>query len=460
MHLLAHINLRHGTKAMLMMMWIWQQSVYCRGQRHLNLLANHQWLLLVISYGWWKKMNDVTYEKKRILSNTARKITSLVLHNKHIQMEMVIMSGLFLCILLPLVTEMSGESVHSKQADISQSMVDIKKAVGGDGGPGIVLAVFFGFGWFSKILHNGLRLDLKLYTDRRHKKDSDPLTLSRTVYSIQFQYALQDEISNDMVVYIQVIHLIYRLIDELQLKWKGKFHDPPNDNHSINVHTHTKTIEIQIATNNTQTKQSLNYHNIHRILSTLTDGFHIFVLWHTFTLNTQNINEAEPLWAIPETYEIVKRLVLMTALSVYIHPNYNNVQQHVKTDLIVLKGGLLRGAQRYFQLYDDRHWVKIKDSAKGQQLEEEEEKQAEPDPDEEQTSQGGDEHIDYHNIGQQIDFYYHVNGVHHYILKNMRYSQVFWLCTLVKYLQPFNLFKHFYIFCVFGFLRQNMYITS
>ena len=85
---------------------------------------------MCISYGWFSKLNEITYERKRILSNKARSITGPIINNKHVHMEMVILGVLFLDILLPLVRQMRSVSVQDEQADILRIIKDAKKKVG------------------------------------------------------------------------------------------------------------------------------------------------------------------------------------------------------------------------------------------------------------------------------------------------------------------------------------------
>ena len=117
-HLTAHIYSKHGRKAMLFGLYIFQNFVYCRGQRELNLMANNQWMLLLVSYGFMAKINDVTYDGSRILSRSARAIIGPLMNHKHIQNEMVMNGMLFHCIFYPLVRIMSGQAVKAKQEEV------------------------------------------------------------------------------------------------------------------------------------------------------------------------------------------------------------------------------------------------------------------------------------------------------------------------------------------------------
>ena len=430
LHFLAHISQTHGQKAMIMAMWIWQQTVYCRGQRHLNLLGNHQWFLLMISYGFLAKLNDITYTKQRILSTKARTITTPLLRNTHIQMEMVVLGILFAAILMPLITFMAGESFENKQDDVLQIISDIEHNVEGADNNGIVLATAFGFGSFANLLATDLTLSLKLFADESHKLATDVLVLSRSEKTITFRYASEAEITNDIVIYIQVIHLLYRFVDELHLANHHDFHHEANTNYSLNVHTNTKCVTMVFSTCNDNTLNALTYDNIKIILSSLTEDLHFFILWDTYIEHIQIVDEKEPLWVVGETYQIVKRMALMVALSIYLHPNYHNVDETRKSDIILLKHGLFRNIGVYFQKYDQRHYIHSHSTEET----EDEKKAGEDDVDHEHEKENEDKHIDYQSVGKQIDFYFHVNGIQHYIMTNLQYTQTHWLSVIVEYL--------------------------
>ena len=428
LHFLAHIMQVHGQRAMFMMMWLWQQTVYCRGQRHLNLLGNHQWFLLMISHGFLSRLNEITYTKKRILSSKARKVTTPLLQNKHIQMEMVILALLFGTILMPLVTLMSGETIANEQDHVLQVITDIKKKVEGKDNHGVIFGICCGFSNLSSLLHDGLTLDIKLFADVDHKSDTDTLLTSRQQFTITFKYASEQETTNHTLIYIQVIHLLHRFLNQLSITNNTQFKHESNTNYSVNVQTQSSTVTLLFSTNNEQTIASLQYDNIKIILSSLTEDLHFFVLWDSFYIDTQIVDENEPLWTVSETYDMVKRMVVIVATSIYLYPNYENVSQRTKTELIVMKHGLFRGIQSHFKQYDDRHWV----HAQRRHETEDDEKMAEDEEDNEQQAEQR-KHINYHNVGQEIDFYFHVNGIQHYIFTKMSYSQLYWLCVIVKF---------------------------
>ena len=427
LHFLAHISLVHGRKAMMMMMWIWQQTVYCRGQRHLNLLGNHQWFLLMISHGFLSKLNDITYTKKRILSTKARKVTTPLLQNKHIQMEMLVLGILFAAILMPLITIMAGQSIANKQDDVTQIVSDIVHNVEREDNNGIVFATAFGFASFAKLLAPDLRLTLKLFANESHKSPTDALLLSRSEKTISFNYASEAEISNDIVIYIQVMHLLYRFVDELKLVHNDDFQHESNTNYSLNVNTNTKCVTMVFSSSNNNTLNTLTYDNIKIILSSLTEDLHFFILWDTYIDHTQIIDEKEPLWVVAETYSIIKRMALMVASTIYLYPNYHEVDETTKSGIILMKHGLFRNIRELFKKYNDRHFIHAQRTE-----ESEEEKKAGDDDDHKHETEDENKHIDYQSVGKQIDFYFHVNGIQHYIMTHLRYSQIHWLCVIVK----------------------------
>ena len=433
-HLIAHVYSRFGRNGMLFLLYLFKNCVYCRGQRELNLMANHQWFLLLICYGFVDKLNEITYDKKRVLSKQARAVISPIISHKHIQMEMVINGMLFRMILYPLLTIMSGESVQSAQREIVQILDDTQKNVGSKGRIWFGFGVMFGFANYSKSLHGDLSLNLKLFTDRKHKQERDTLVKSRKIYHIKINYASEIENDDKSIEWYKVVNFMRNVIKEMGLESMEEWCHSHNSKYSIAINTEHHAVSIQIITAYQPTQQQMQQQRIEQIIQSVINqklNFKIFILWDSFELEEAGVlDEAEPLFAVNESYQIMKRLTLIHCIS-----NYNYLKddeegdEDEQKDLTVLKNLMFRQAQSYFGQYHERHYIhchgKQEDDGKEEIFQDEESKN-------EEAGKVEEENISFSHLGKSIDFGFHVNGIMHYCLSRLSYAKLYWLLRLVK----------------------------
>ena len=145
-----------GLKMMYFCIFQTQQMVYCRGKRELNLLANMDGFLSLLSHGLITDILDIKYDGIPILSKRAKKLSSPAINNKHIHYEMAIISLLFYCFLHPLIKLMANQSVNNTKYEVLKVLEDAEQSV--DDGKGNKLYVAFGSFFrstnFSNLLHS------------------------------------------------------------------------------------------------------------------------------------------------------------------------------------------------------------------------------------------------------------------------------------------------------------------
>ena len=179
--------------------------------------------------------------------------------------------------------------------------------------------------------------------------------------------------------------------------------------------------------------------NIEQILHTLIDkelNFKLFISWDTLQLEDKGIvDETEPLFAVNESYQIIRRLTLIHVIS-----NYNYLEDVEEEDedeqkeLTVLKNLLFCQSQSYFAKYHQRHYIHGNrtntDEAKHEELQDDESKN-------EEASKVEEENISFSHLGKSIDFEFHLNGIMHYALSRLSYAELYWFLRLVKSSSPF-----------------------
>ena len=301
--------------------------------------------------------------------------------------------------------------------------------------------VLFGFAGYSHLIHSDLTFNLKLYADKDHHEPMDILVQSRTVYTITFEYGSENEERDKRIEWYTVANFMRNFIDRLDLENDGSLSHSENSNYSVGIHTgiemdgQERMVSIEILTNSNTTKLRIQRERIKEDLQDLMDhkyNFGILVLLDTVKVEEVDIiDECEPIYAINDSFQIIKRLTLIYSLSMWSYLDLADEEKDFKSDLIVFKNLLFCQCQSSYSRYHQRHFIHTEQDQEREDDGKEEELKEEL-VQEDELRKVEKENISFTRIAKQIDLYYHVNGIAHFVLSNSTFTELFWIMTLVK----------------------------
>ena len=220
---------------------------------------------------------------------------------------------------------MSGQVVKAKQQQVIDIMDQTTQNTRAEGLIWLGFGVLFGFTGYSDFLTSDLRLNVKLFADKKHRGPKDTLVESRIIFFITFKYGTESENRDKGIEWYTISNFMRKFMDRLEMENENSLSHSSNSQHSIDIYTgiqkeeRERMVEIGVLINSNETKLGLESDRVMSDLQKLVDHTHdygILAKWDTLKVEQMGIiDEYEPLHAINESLQIIKRLSMLYAMS-------------------------------------------------------------------------------------------------------------------------------------------------